>query len=31
VVDDPDAPGGTYVHWVLFGLVHPFSSYVDVI
>lgn len=20
VVDDPDAPGGTYVHWVLFGL-----------
>jgi Raf kinase inhibitor-like YbhB/YbcL family protein len=20
VVDDPDAPGGTYVHWVLFGV-----------
>lgn len=20
VVDDPDAPGGTYVHWVLYGL-----------
>jgi len=26
VVDDPDAPGGTYTHWVLFGLPPSTSS-----
>jgi len=26
VVDDPDAPGGTYTHWILFGLPPSTSS-----
>jgi Raf kinase inhibitor-like YbhB/YbcL family protein len=29
VVDDPDAPGGTYIHWIVIGLAPGSGSVVD--